>query len=618
MAMTADRAALSALETRDLLAEVRHLRAQLAHDELDPALLNHVLASIESFAEWADQSRERLDRQERLQALFRVSQMLSHSLDIQTVLDSVMDAVTELTQADRAFLMLRDDDGTVAVRAARNLDQHTLQAEQFKYSRSVVDSVLDTGEATVTTNAARDPRFRDSASIVSQQLRFIAAVPLIMRERVMGVVYADSRSPRALAGDDVLPMLEAFAAQAAIAIDHAQLFTSTGAALTARIEELQQLRRIDFQLNASLNEPHVLQMTLDWLSRLCRADAGCVALLEGDTAIIQFITGEPCEAIQGRPLAELWPQVADVLGTRRGFCFTQREVSVAMLPVLHEGGTLAVVSLQRKTGARGPFSGEEIDLAERILARAAIAIENARLHSAVIAANAAKTEFVGIVAHDLRSPMGTILAYADLTLQTRKLASEPTEYVERIRDTVYRVDKLISDLADISRIESGQFSIEPVPVNPVELITELRHTMQSQIAVRHHQWVEQLAPGLPDIQADYYRLLQVLTNLASNAIKYTPDGGVITVTIARAPGFATPHLAFTVADTGIGLSEAAQMQLGAKFWRAGDTFTRAQPGSGLGFYIARRLVQQMGGDIVVDSAPGHGSRFTFALPAWKD
>jgi signal transduction histidine kinase len=616
--MTADRAALSAVETRDLLAEVRQLRAQLARDELDPALLNRALESIESFAAWADQSRERLDQQERLHALFRVSQMLSHSLDIQTVLDSVMDAVTELTQADRAFLMLRDDDGTVAVRAARNLDQHTLQAEQFKYSRSVVDSVLDTGEATVTTNAARDPRFRDSASIVSQQLRFIAAVPLVMRERVMGVVYADSRSPRALAGDDVLPMLNAFAAQAAVAIDHAQLFTSTGAALTARIEELQQLRRIDFQLNASLNEPHVLQMTLDWLSRLCRADAGCVALLEGDHAVIQFITGDPCEAAQGRPLADIWPQVADVLGTRRAFCFTQRDVSVALLPVLHEGGTLAVVTLQRKTGARGPFSGEEIDLAERILARAAIAIENARLHSAVIAANAAKTEFVGIVAHDLRSPMGTILAYADLTLQTGRLAPEPADYVERIRDTVYRVDKLISDLADISRIESGQFSIEPVPVNPVELITELRHTMQTQIAARRHQWVEQLAPGLPNIQADYYRLLQVLTNLVSNAVKYTPEGGVITVAMAHAPGYATPHIAFTVADTGIGLSETAQAQLGAKFWRAGDSFTRAQPGSGLGFYIARRLVQQMGGDIAVDSAPGRGSRFTFALPAWKD
>ena len=77
-------------------------------------------------------------------------------------------------------------------------------------------------------------------------------------------------------------------------------------------------------------------------------------------------------------------------------------------------------------------------------------------------------------------------------------------------------------------------------------------------------------------------------------------------------------MAFTVSDTGIGMSEAAQERLGAKFWRASDSFTRTQPGSGLGFYIARRLVQQMGGDIIVDSAPGAGSRFTFTIPVWKD
>lgn len=616
--MKADRPALFASEAHSLIANIHLLRAQMATADIDKDLLAHTLSSFEELLDWADHSRARLDQQERMQALWRVSQMLSSSLDLQTVLNSVMDAITELIGTDRAFLMLRDDDGTLAVRAARNLDHQTIQAEQFQYSRTIVDSVLDSGEATVTTNAAHDPRFRARESIISQNLRFIAAVPLILRGRVIGVIYADSRSPRTLSSDDVLPMLETFAAQAAVAIDHARSFSSAGAALTARVEELQQLRRIDFQLNASLDEHHVLQMTLDWLSRICHADAGCVALPDDGKMTIRFITGEGCASYRDELLAHIWPQAHDVLSTRHSFCFSQDGLPAALLPIVHEGEILAIIALQRSSNARAAFSSEEIDLAERILSRATVAIENARLHAAVIAANEAKTEFVGIVAHDLRAPMRIILAYADLMLLTSTLDTRQIDYVEHIRDTIYRVDKLIADLADISRIESGRFAIEIARINLIDLLAELRNTVHSQVTLRRHQWIEQLAPDLPDAQADYYRLLQVLTNLASNAIKYTPEGGTITISADLADDEGEPRIAFTISDTGIGMSQAAQAQLGSRFWRANDSFTRAQPGSGLGYYIARRLVQQMGSDITVDSAPGAGSRFTFTMPVWKD
>jgi signal transduction histidine kinase len=291
---------------------------------------------------------------------------------------------------------------------------------------------------------------------------------------------------------------------------------------------------------------------------------------------------------------------------------------VALLPILHEERLIGIVSMRRAADVRGPFSAEEIDLAERILARAAVAIDNARLHAQVIAADRAKTEFVGIVAHDLRAPMGTILAYADLTLLTGTLDTEQADYIERIRDTVYRVDKLISDLADISRIESGVFLVEETRVNVGRLVAELRETTQSLIAGHGHQWAEELAPELPDVRADHFRLLQVLTNLVSNAVKYTPDGGTITVSAGLVADSEPPQVEFSVADTGIGMSDEALAQLGVKFWRSEDEYTRSQPGSGLGFYIASRLVQQMGGQIRAISSPGTGSRFSFSVPVWQE
>lgn len=114
------------------------------------------------------------------------------------------------------------------------------------------------------------------------------------------------------------------------------------------------------------------------------------------------------------------------------------------------------------------------------------------------------------------------------------------------------------------------------------------------------------------MRVDYYRLLQVLTNLLSNAYKYTPDGGTITLRVERDP-LKSNRIQFSVADTGIGLSAEALQKLGTKFWRADDEFTRSQQGSGLGFAITRSLVEQMGSQIQIQSAVGRGSSFTFSV-----
>jgi signal transduction histidine kinase len=111
------------------------------------------------------------------------------------------------------------------------------------------------------------------------------------------------------------------------------------------------------------------------------------------------------------------------------------------------------------------------------------------------------------------------------------------------------------------------------------------------------------------VHVDYYRLIQVLTNLVSNAYKYTPEGGTITLS-ARQNG---PRIEFSVSDTGIGLTEEQIAMLGTKFWRAEDEFTRAQPGTGLGFSITRSLVELMGSAIQIESAVGMGSSFTFSV-----
>ncbi|MCA9913003.1 MAG: ATP-binding protein, partial [Anaerolineae bacterium] len=124
---------------------------------------------------------------------------------------------------------------------------------------------------------------------------------------------------------------------------------------------------------------------------------------------------------------------------------------------------------------------------------------------------------------------------------------------------------------------------------------------------------EEIQDNLPDLYTDYYRLMQVLTNLLSNAYKYTPEGGTITLRVKQVED----RVRFEVQDTGIGLSEEGVAKLGTRYWRAEDEYTRSQPGTGLGFSITARLIEQMGSYVEIESELGKGSQFAFSVAIFQ-
>jgi K+-sensing histidine kinase KdpD len=600
------------------IAAARHnlhlLRTQLRAGRIDGAALSRLADKLIDLIGRLEAEHKQLKKQERLEQLYKVSRLLGSSLDLQVVLDQVMDAIIQLTGAERGFLMLRNDDGVEEVKAARNLDQQTLSSDKFKYSRTVVNRVLDTGESVVTTNAAEDPRFASQASVIGLALRGIMAVPLWVRGRVIGVIYVDSRASVGLFEDDDLAALELFAGQAAVTLENARLFSATDQKLAQRVEELAQLRRIDMQLNGTLDIDKAISYTLEWACRLSQADRGHFGLVEGERLRAARHYGVGAEDTQPIFLEKTYSPALAAVQRRQTILFNDaaRQKGIMFVPILRENDVTAVLILRRDSGI---FTPDQQDLVERVAARAAVAIENARLYAAVQAADRAKSEFVSIVAHDLKVPMASIMGYADLALMDGDLSEQHTRYINRIRDTVRRMEMLVSDLSDISRIESGHFSMNMTRVRAADILRDLRESMMTQIKAREHAYVEQIEPDLPDLHTDYHRLLQVLTNLVSNAIKYTPKGGTITVSAHRIEINGAPRVGFSVEDTGIGLSKEAVRKLGMKFWRADDEFTQSQPGTGLGFAIARSLVEQMGSQIEIESEVGRGSKFTFSVAA---
>jgi signal transduction histidine kinase len=580
------------------------LRSQAQSGRLDAAFFEGRLKSVEDVLSQLAAERQQTSQQGRVAKLYEVSRAIGGSLDLQTVLNQVMDAIIALTEAERGFLLIQDDDGNLTIPVRRNFDQETIGVDAVSISRTVTNRVLESDQAIITTNAQEDPRFSNQASIVAHALRSIMASPLRVRGKVIGVVYVDNRVRTNLFSEQDLELLETFAAQAAVAIDNARLFSATDQALNARVEELTMLQRMDRQLNETLDLNNALHVTLEWSSRVCQAQSANLGLLDAESGALHILahsgTADALTADSNAPLMQ------QVIATQAPIVHHNADQSIFLVPIRRSGRVIGVIAMTAERA--NAFSADQQALVVRMADRAAIAIENARLYDAVRAANNAKSEFVGVVAHELKVPMTSISGYADLIPMAGSINEKQSGFLATIKNAVQRMKILVSDLNDISRIETGNLRVELAEVSVSEVISMVREGIATEIAQRNHTLNIDIDPELPAVRADRDRLIQVLLNLTSNAYKYTPNGGTVRLAAKRQGA----QIAFLVADSGVGMSAEQVAKLGTKFWRADNGL--GQPGTGLGFAITRNLIALMGGTFDIQSVPRQGTTVTFTLP----
>ena len=257
------------------------------------------------------------------------------------------------------------------------------------------------------------------------------------------------------------------------------------------------------------------------------------------------------------------------------------------------------------------YVGSVIDVAERKEAEQQAA--EARLLAE--AASRAKSEFLANMSHEIRTPMTAILGYADVL--ARQVADpDDLQCVETIRRNGDHLIGLINDILDLSKIEAGRVEVERHRFEPDRLVAEVCSLMDVRAREKGLR-LEVEAPGpLPEtVESDPTRLRQVLVNLVGNAIKFTESGEVRVVVRLEEDDPAAPRLRFEVADTGIGIAPEQADRLFRPFTQGDSSMTRLYGGSGLGLVICRRLVELLGGEISVESAPGRGSRFAFTVAA---
>lgn len=284
--------------------------------------------------------------------------------------------------------------------------------------------------------------------------------------------------------------------------------------------------------------------------------------------------------------------------------------SAMIVPMGARGKTLGAMTLISVNPKRH-FDQHDLAVAQELARRAAIAIDNAQLYRAALAANEAKSNFLATMSHELRTPLTAIIGYQELLAEgiSGPVTEAQGQQLRRIKVSAMHLLGLIEEILSYSRLEAGRESVrvEPVAVKGVmddamAFVMPLAEGRPIRLAA------EPCSPGLM-MRTDPGKLRQILVNLLSNAVKFTPKGSVLLGVDVQAP-----DITFTVSDTGIGIALEHLDHVFDPFWQVEQHMTRTAGGSGLGLSVSRRLARALGGDITVQSAPGKGSTFKVRLP----
>lgn len=239
--------------------------------------------------------------------------------------------------------------------------------------------------------------------------------------------------------------------------------------------------------------------------------------------------------------------------------------------------------------------------------------ELAQANETAAAAEVAKGRFLAVVSHELRTPLNAIIGFSDMLLHEMFGAfKDPRqkEYVGLVRDSGQHLLAVVTSILDVSRIESGVYATEPEPFRFMEAVDMCQSMMRLQAQAKNIDLQTQIAPDAGDINADRRAVQQMLINLVSNAIKFTPDGGDVVVGAKRIGS----RLHFWVRDTGIGIAEEDFANLGKPFMQIQNDYTRRFEGTGLGLSLVKGLVALHDGTMSIESMPGEGTTVTISLP----
>ncbi|MBI1856060.1 MAG: GAF domain-containing protein [Chloroflexi bacterium] len=602
---------------------IAYTRGQL---ELLQAIANQTAGAIVK----ARLLQETQQRARQLSTLNDVTRRLTSTLELEPLLQNVLESAVGILNCEAGSLFLLDEQtGELIFKVTVGPVAKDLLGQRLAPGSGIVGRAVNTRGPVMENDVKRSQGWSANADHQTGfTTRSLLAVPLQIKDNVMGVVEVINRRDGLPFVEEDQTLLTAFAGQAAVAMENARLYTLTDQELAARVEELSVMQRIDRELNASLEMDRAMRITLEWAMRQSRAEAGLIGMLEDGKLRIVAQQGYEGNLAgyteQAMPLnlpalknavETGLPQRISLDAGAGGGLLTGAHTQI-VIPIRREASVIGLVMLESTSDSQ-----EDLTFLNRLSDHAAIAISNAQLYGEVERANLAKSEFVSFVAHELKNPMTSIKGYTELLAggAVGQINEMQSNFLNTIRSNVERMSTLVSDLNDNSKIEAGRLRLDFKPVGVNDLVEEVVRSTKRQMEDKKQTVHAEISASLPMVWGDRTRLGQVLTNLVSNANKYTPEGGVLVIgaeTSANrwdADG-AGKVVHIWVKDDGIGINPEDQQKIFQKFFRSEDQKAREAPGTGLGLNITKSLVEMQGGRIWFESEFRKGTTFHFTVP----
>jgi signal transduction histidine kinase len=559
------------------------------------------------------------------------------------VLDIVLEEAARLCEAQVAQLYLLKGDVFVLSHVSGKIPE--------EYRKYLEENPVRRDRSSAVGRAAEDMRTYQIRDVLNdaeygrkdlQELagfRTMLATPMILQDELVGVL--------SMWRTDVKPfdarereLLEEFAVQGAIALRQRDLMLeldSRGTELESKVDQLVALREVGEAVGSSLDLDEVLDRIVSNAVQLTETDGG--SIMEYDESSDSFhvraaygsspdlleqlraVTIDRESTLVGRTALERKPlEVADLaqakLDPHLEILFRDGWRSVLAVPLLRGDKMVGVLVIRRRS--TGSFPREVSELLETFATQSALAIVNARLFRELETksreleiASQHKSEFLASMSHELRTPLNAVIGFSEVLLDRMfgDINERQEEYLRDILSSGRHLLELINDILDLSKVEAGQMVLEPSAFE-VGSVLEWASALHRERAAAHAIALKsKVAEDVGTIEADERQFRQVVLNLVANAVKFTPDGGSVSINAYREG----TELNVTVTDTGIGVAPEDQERIFETF-QQGRRGAPKEEGTGLGLTLCRRIVELFGGRMWLESTPGVGSTFGFSVP----
>ena len=623
--------------------------------DLVQTFANQAVIAIENvrlFTELQARNRDISEALEQQTATSEILRVISSSpTDLQPVMDAVAESAARLCDARDAHILRVDGDVLRLVASRGDLaivspDERLPIDRGAVIGRAVLERqtihVQDLAAAEIETEYPGSRRYQERFGT-----RTILATPLLREGAAIGLILVRRNEVRPFSEKQV-GLLKTFADQAVIAIENVRLFKELQERtreLTRSVDELKALGEVGRAVSSTLDLETVLTTIVSRANQLSGTDAGAIyeydeqreefylrATQNLDEEFVELLRATPIrkgEGATGRMAETREPfQIPDIAqegayprSRLRDALVRGGYRSLLAVPLLREEHIIGGLVVNRKTP--GEFSPEVIELLRTFATQSALAIQNARLFQEIEeksqqleVANRHKSEFLANMSHELRTPLNAIIGFSEVLIERMfgELNEKQDEYLKDIFASGRHLLSLINDILDLSKIEAGKMELELTKFDlPAAMENAL--TLVKGRAGNHGIGLNlDVDRRLGEFVADERKIKQVLVNILSNAVKFTPEGGRVDVRAAPADG----GVEIAVSDTGIGIAAEDQEAIFEEFRQVGTDYAKKREGTGLGLALTKRIVELHGGRIWVKSEVGRGSTFTFTLPIRQD